>query len=98
MVAQIRIKKRSVSKKPKEKSKQRLANIPKPRIRLSKIEEMQSYLRKEKPLVRTIIKPAKPCRVYRRYADKHRLLVILLRYGSLTEFSRPNHTFRQIEE
>ena len=76
----------------------RMATIPKPRIRLSEIEELQSYLHKEKPVTARIVKVDKPCKVYRRYADKHRLLVVLLRYGSVIDFTQPRRTYRMIEE
>lgn len=64
-------------------------SIPVPHVRINPVEEMQSFLTKKK-----IVKPKKTTpiryvtRIYRKFSDKHRRMVILLRYGSLTNFSK----------
>ena len=65
-----------------------MKDIPVPRVRLNPLHELARFLQKDK-----FKKKAQPKRIgcVRRiklsYSDKHRQLVVFLRYGSLTDFS-----------
>ena len=85
------------AKKQAQPKKQTPA-IPEPRIRLSDLKDIKALLKKTRP---EILRPVKKIRLRRFrhvYSDKQRLLVVLLRYNSLTDFSQPRYTFPVISE
>ena len=62
--------------------------IPIPHIRKLPLEEMRQYVRKCTVQKAKRQKKLRLKRVCKRYSETNRLLVVLLRYGSLTDFSR----------
>ena len=63
--------------------------IPRAYVRESDPEVLKQFLKKVPKEKRVRVKkPYVPKRVYRRYSDTQRLLVVGLRYGSLTDFSK----------
>ena len=71
--------------------------IPTPRVRLRAMDEVRAYIRKDKPPEQPRrLKLEKPKRVYRTFKARHRLLVVQLRYGSITDYSRVKHRWFEI--
>ena len=72
--------------------------IPTPKIRLSSIEDMRRAVQKKLPAPRKAKeKSIQIKRCYRLYKEHHRLLVVKLRYGSLTNFSEIKHSWVHIQ-
>ena len=77
--------------------KQRIIPIPKPHIRLSTTEELERFLKKDQnPSVSKTKTLKKLCRIKHHYSNHHKKLVILLRYGSMTDFSTIQYGWKEI--
>ena len=81
--------------KPK-KVKKTKKEIPVPRVRISAQEELLAFLYKKKPIRKPKVKQIKLKRVKRTYTPNHWLLIVLLRYGSIDDFSRIRYRWCEI--
>ena len=73
--------------------------IPVPHVRISSMETLKRIVHKDKPAPRQAKrKVVQLKRCYRLYKERHKLLVVKLRYGSLTDFSDVKHKWVQIEK
>lgn len=71
--------------------------IPVPRVRLRPLDELQQFVHKDRVPKLKQEKPIKLTRVYRLYKEKHRLLVVKLRYGSTSDYAQLRHGWAEIE-
>ena len=73
--------------------------IPTSKVRHSlSLAQMRQFLHKAKPQRAVKDKPIRLKRTYRLYKEKHRKLVVRLRYGSLTNYSQIINSWADIED